>query len=313
MHRRRDVGHDVEVVDQARILDVGRRNTGLGQAAGIVASLVLQRVEPGRHHQGRRQVAAQLGAAQEGAARLRMADRGQRLVEPGQRRLGQDRSVQLLARGGLHLRPDARIEQQLEGDLAGRVVLQVDGDRGRQVAAGRVAADRDALGVHAQVVGVVERPLGRRQRVVVAGRERMLRRQPVVDRQHPHAGQRGQPPAVAVMGLQVADGEAAAVEIDQAAAWGLGAGGGVQPRWDRTGSAADLQVLGRDVLRRVLVGRLALHLVAHADHGGRHGVQRRGVRGLLGGRVDHRFEVGVEHLVLPNDCAQRTAFSRGGR
>jgi hypothetical protein len=116
--------------------------------------------------------------------------------------------------GGLLVRPDAGIEQHLPGEPPLRIALEVDGDRGRQVAPGRTAAHRDPGRVEADLGGVVEGPPGGRQGVVVAGRERVLGGEAIVHRQDPEARIGGQPAAMAVMGLQVADGETAAVEID---------------------------------------------------------------------------------------------------
>jgi hypothetical protein len=106
-----------------------------------------------------------------------------------------------------------------------RIVLQVDGDRGGQVAARGISAHRDPGGIGAQLGGVVEGPFGGGQRIVVAGRERVLGGEAVVHRQHADAGlvasrRRGR------RGSRVADDEAAAVEIDQQAG-GVGRPGGV--------------------------------------------------------------------------------------
>ena len=57
-------------------------------------------------------------------------------------------------------------------------------DDGGQVAAGRVAADGDAVGVDAQLGGIFVGPSQRAQRIFGGGRERVLRCEAVVDGEH---------------------------------------------------------------------------------------------------------------------------------
>ena len=58
---------------------------------------------------------------------------------------------------------------------------------GREPAAGAPAVDRDPGGVDAELVGVVVQPHQRGVAVLDPGRERVLGRQPVLDRDHDHA------------------------------------------------------------------------------------------------------------------------------
>ena len=51
--------------------------------------------------------------------------------------------------------------------------------------------------------------------VVDRGRERMFRREPVIDREDVHVGVAAEAPAQAVMGVEIAHDEAAAVIVDQ--------------------------------------------------------------------------------------------------
>ena len=91
------------------------------------------------------------------------------------------------------------------------------GDRrhGGEVAAGAVAAHRDALGVDAERGRVRAHPAQRREAVVDGGRKAVLRRQPVVHRDDDATGAQRQLPARHVVGVEVADRPAAAVVVDQ--------------------------------------------------------------------------------------------------
>ena len=106
------------------------------------------------------------------------------------------------------------IDQQLEADdrLAG--VAQVLADDGREVAAGRVARDRQPRRVGAEQRGVRVRPARRGERVVGRRGEAVLRREPVADVQHDGARGVGERPADAVVRVDRAEQPAAAVEVD---------------------------------------------------------------------------------------------------
>ena len=57
----------------------------------------------------------------------------------------------------------------MERQLALRIVLQIDGDRGGQIAPGRAAADRDARRVEADLGGMVEREQVISPAIIVVG------------------------------------------------------------------------------------------------------------------------------------------------
>ena len=83
-----------------------------------------------------------------------------------------------------------------------------------QVAAGRVAGDGDPVRVAAQLGGVLGDPLQRGPAVVHAGRERVLRGQPVVDGHHDGLRADGVCAGDRVVGVEVAERKAAAVVED---------------------------------------------------------------------------------------------------
>ena len=102
-----------------------------------------------------------------------------------------------------------------------------------QAAAGALAADRDPVGVHAELRGVLGHPHQGGVAVLERGRERVLRRQAVVDGDHDRTDLGGDPAAVRVVQVEAADDEAAAVEVDQrraAARRGRPAGSGAPAR-----------------------------------------------------------------------------------
>ncbi len=115
-----------------------------------------------------------------------------------------------------------RVDQQLHrGHRAAAVARHVADDR-RHVAAGRVATDADPLRVGAERLGVRDRPLEGGEGVFDRRRERVLRRQPVADREDPAAGRRGEEPAHPVVHVEVADHPAAAVVVDEQRGRGRG-------------------------------------------------------------------------------------------
>jgi len=94
-------------------------------------------------------------------------------------------------------------------------VAQRDRHHRGQVAAGAVAADRQARGIDAQLGGVITHPARGRDAVVHRGGETMLGSHAVVHRDHGAAGGNGQLAAQRVVGVQVADHPATAVEVHQ--------------------------------------------------------------------------------------------------
>jgi hypothetical protein len=111
-------------------------------------------------------------------------------------------------------------------------LARVQRRHGRQVAARAVTAQRDPPRVDLQLLGVRDRVLEGGLRVVRRGRERVLGREPVVRRQHPHPALDGQVPAQVVVAVQVtADPAATVVEDQQRRARGQ-PGRFVEPRAD---------------------------------------------------------------------------------
>src|SRR6185436_5813323 len=88
-------------------------------------------------------------------------------------------------------------------------------DHGGDGAARRIAADGEALRIGAERRCIVADVPEGRDTVVGWRREGMLGRQAIVDRDHLAAALVGESPARRVMGLDVADHEAATVIVDQ--------------------------------------------------------------------------------------------------
>ena len=121
-------------------------------------------------------------------------------------------------RGQVAGRVGRRVDQQLHCRHRAAAGPGQQADHGGEVAAGAVAADRDPGRVDAQLGGVGAGPGEGGPGVLDRGREGMLGRQPVVDREHRRPGRGGEEAADAVVGVEVADHPAAAVEVDRAAA-----------------------------------------------------------------------------------------------
>ncbi len=86
---------------------------------------------------------------------------------------------------------------------------------GRQVAAGAVAADRQARGIDAEARRVVRNPARGSDGILGGGRELVLRRQPVVDGDDDCARRVGERAADLVVAVEVADHPAPAMEEDE--------------------------------------------------------------------------------------------------
>ncbi len=185
--------------------------------AGVALALVAQRIEAGRGHVGRRQ-AVQIVRQQRGGARIAGGGLVRKVVpaKPVHLPLRQEEAFaeEPIA---LVLRREVRhgIDQELEdGPRPALSHAQSGGDRG-QVAAGAVAAHGHARGLAAELRRVLRSPAEGRRRILHRGGEAMLGRQPVVDREHVHAGVSREEAAGAVVGVEVADHPAAAVVVDE--------------------------------------------------------------------------------------------------
>ena len=107
-----------------------------------------------------------------------------------------------------------RVEEQLE-DRPRALVHRLQAHGRGQVRARAVAADRERRRVRAERLGVARGEPERGERVLGGGREVVLRRQPVPDRQHPDLGVPGEITAGRVVRLDAADDPAAAVEVHE--------------------------------------------------------------------------------------------------
>ena len=105
--------------------------------------------------------------------------------------------------------------QELQAQPRAAAVAGQQRDARGQAAARALAADRDPVGVDAELVRVLGDPHQRGVAVLERGRERVLRGEAVVDRDHDRTDLGGDPAAVGVVEVEAADHEAAAVEVDQ--------------------------------------------------------------------------------------------------
>ena len=175
------------------------------------------------------------------------------------------------------------VQQHLQGGRRAVVGSGHARDPGRQVAAGAVSADADPRGVGAELARVRDREPERSDRVIKRRRKPVLRREPVVDRQHPDAGMVCDEAARVVMGLKIADDEPTAVVEDQERIAALvrlrraGPVGHVQARCDLSRRAVDHQFLDADAVEPAPL-RDGLPVSDHRAHlGHRHRVAIRRV------------------------------------
>ena len=118
----------------------------------------------------------------------------------------------------------AGVDEQLQRQLQPRVA-RVHGADGRQRAAGRIAADGDARGIEAQRAAALARqPVQRVPGVVHRGGKAPFGRQAVVERQHGGAAGCAEHAAKGVVRFDAADGEAAAVGVQQHGEAGVSTG-----------------------------------------------------------------------------------------
>ena len=107
------------------------------------------------------------------------------------------------------------VEQQLHRRLRAACFAVLQAEAGREVAAGAVAADGDPRPGRRRARRRSRAPRRRPRPRLRPGREGVLGREPVVDREHPAAAVLGEEAAEAVVGLEVADHPAAAVVVDE--------------------------------------------------------------------------------------------------
>ena len=252
-------------------------DAGIGQGLGVGIAFVAQRVVLRRADDGGRD-ARQIGLEQHRRARVQRAPAlcvG--VTEPPHVLGRQEQPLGVLQPGRMVAPVLAEVRPGIDEQLTLQRHTCITGPEGngrRQVAPGTVAGHCDAAGVAAELPDLLDRPDGGGQAIVVRRGERVLRRQPVVDRQHRNAGLAAEQARLVVMGLEVAHDEPATVEehdgrditIDLRA---------VEPGRQVAGRTRDDEVNG-------LAHRRQRGWVAHIDGHGSHPEA-----GLLGG---HRGE-----------------------
>ena len=311
LRRRHRAAHVEIAVDQAGIVAPSDGDAGGLQPVGIGDALVLQRVEAGGVDGGGRQ-AGEVFIAQRRHARIGAVGRaGIAVAEPGHVRRFQQVAVgEGLARREAAGHVGRRVDQQLEAGQGQTGLAGLVAQHGGEVAAGAVAADRDARRVDA----VVRRPGQHRlphEHDIVHGRgERMLRGQCVIDREHPAIRPGGQPAAGPVVGVEAADGPAAAVEPDQQRIGPSGSGSGllrrVEARADEPAFPPEGDLDHRVHRRRIDVELDGGLVILGAGGRRRESVDRRVGRFL--DEVEHPLDLGVHgHAGSPNDARSASA------
>ena len=168
-------------------------------------------------------------------------------------------------RVGLDLRgigEKSAVDQEAGPERALVRIAQGEQRREREVAAGAVAAEREARHIDAPALAVGGEPADRGDAVIEPGRELVLGGQAVVDARDHEAAGLGEPPAGAVVAVEAADDPAAAVDEDQTGS-GPRDAGVVEADPDRPLLARHLKVVDRPQARPVgvperLEGRVAL-------------------------------------------------------
>ncbi len=215
----------------------------------------------------------------------------------------------------IHRRVDRGIDQELIRDpRAAPVAGEQAGDR-REVAAGAVAADGEPRRIDPERRALPGDPGGRGEAILDRGREFVLGRQAVVDRDDGAAGGIGEMAAERVVRFDIADDPAAAVEIDQHRQVRRRRGAGAAIEAQRNGAAirprcrevADL----RD--RRRLGGQ-------HFAGGAEQPARLDGADRLIGRppreayHLQNRFCVGIErHRRVPVCCGFATGILKHDR
>ena len=206
----------------AELHEIGHRAVLL-QAPGIGAAFVPERIVARGDHQRGRQAGQRLGAQRRNApiaARLLVG--GVVLDEPRHRH-GVEAIAVVEGPVGLRARHDVGhgIGQQLHAQLRALVVARPDRHGRGQVAAGRVAADRELVGVDADRGAVGPQPLQAAHDIVEGAWEARLGGQAIVDRHHRDAGLDRELRAEHVVTVEVAEHPAATVRVKQAGQLGL--------------------------------------------------------------------------------------------
>ena len=195
---------------EAVVADPVDRHPRGGELVGVRLALVAQRVELGGDDDRARLAGQALGAQRRDPRVLALGLVGDVVgEEPLHRRELEEVALGVLdAARSFGQRVGRRVEQQLHVD---DVRARLRRDRG-EVAAGAVAGDGDAPSA-AELLTVLADPADRGDHVVGGRGEGVLGREAVVVGQHRRVGVAAQPAAGLVVGVEVADDEAAAVEV----------------------------------------------------------------------------------------------------
>jgi hypothetical protein len=138
-----------------------------------------------------------------------------------------------------------RVDQELERKRWTAFPLGPLCDDGREVAARAVATDRETIGVGAELRGVGRRPPERGPGILGRGREGVLRGEPVVDGEDMDARVAAEEATWPVVGVEVPDLEAAAVEEDEQRVGAARLVGRVQPGAERSLGSVHAEVTDR--------------------------------------------------------------------
>ena len=131
----------------------------------------------------------------------------------------QDAGLGLAVRGMGHREIGRGIDQHLAGELRAIAVARGERDDGGEIAAGAVAADRSGARRRCRArLRVGRDPFRRGDGVVDGGGEFVLGREAIVDRDHDQLALIGELAADDVVGVEIADHPAAAMEEHQAGA-----------------------------------------------------------------------------------------------
>ena len=195
----------------------GDGNPGPAQLFGIGQAFVMQRIVAAQQDIGGRQMREILGAQRRDQRRSAVGlVRRIFLVEPFNGLAFQEiaHGIFIKRRGFAHHLGVGK-HQELEGELGSVPVARQLRHHRRQRAARRIAAHGDASGIDPQIGRVGGDPLRRGEGIVQRRGIRMLRREAVIDGDDAEMAFGADQAAKAVMAVEAADHEAAAMEEDQ--------------------------------------------------------------------------------------------------